>query len=365
MTDVLKMLLETGKEAPQEYGNKYVDNFNHVFQYVREHQGLKSDFFVNDIERELNKIRFCAVFSDLTSIYFEKLGKDESQLIVKDLEHIKDEFKVTIPSSLVEELRKENGKFNIHPAFLIRNPKDIQKSINLLEPLIKSERMILHNMRAVMCLSNKKIPTLTTNEAAKTVWEIFNVSPDSPEGHWFVSENSKQTGSFPISFNPVPLKDKEELFNITIPYIQNIPLKELDKIITDNNDTILNFRSGIKQLISEAKNNNKTIDELKFDLVQPVLETLDRNFRRIKSLHQIKIGASVGSITLSFIALSIADFAQGISSWLGISGLGYMLNSESEFQKEIERLKENKLYFLWKIKNENLSGRRLQRGRAR
>jgi hypothetical protein len=351
MTEFQKQLIESGKKFPKEYGQKYVDNFNQIYNFIQNYNGLKSDIFLRDTTKELNKIRFCAVFSDLTSIYFKELNKEEGQIIIQEPDKIKENFKITIPNTLLKELKEDNGKLIIHPGFLVRNERDINKSINLLEPLLESQRAILHNIRTVVCLSNKRPPIPKPDGTENKVWTVYTVSPESPEGHWFVSENSSQTESLPISFNPTQLIDKQEIFNLTIPYLQNIPLSELVKILNDNDDVILNFRSGVKELVSQAKSGGKSIEEMRFDIVEPEIEKLRRNFKRIKSMHRIKVGASVGSITLSLLSYSINEFSQIISSFLGAGGLGYMFKSEEEYQKEIERLKDSKLYLLWKIKN--------------
>lgn len=341
---VLNLLFEAGKNNPQKFGEIYFENFRAIYEHVKNFQGLKSDLYLNDTKSELNKIRFSIVFSDLTSIYFQNpfLNEESANIIIPD--NVSADFKITLPESVANEIKNSNGSFVIHPGFLTRSEKDIKRTVGLIEPLLEKRKAIMHNIRTVMCLAENP-------KGGDDIYKVFPVTPNSPLGHWFVSDNSSHTDSLPIEFSPSLYRNKEELFDVSIPYIQNAPFDVILKILEDNEDIINNFRTGLKSLVDEAKKGGKTLDEIKYDLVDIELEKITKKFRSIKSLLKLKVRGSVGFITLSLLSLTAADFQPALFIPAITGGLGYMGNAELEFQKQFDELRDQRLFLLWKFKN--------------
>ena len=324
---------------PNSYGSFYVDNCVAILDYIKQKDGLKSDAYISDFKNDLNNLRFSTVFSDFTNIYPEGIGSG-----VKVALQSNQQF--TIDRNLINSVVVQNQKPVLHAGFVIRNENELSPFLRQIEPLIEADKAVVHNGRLIMGLTNKK-----SQNGIDQVWKSWDVSPSSPIGNWLTVENSRNQHSIPIDFKPEDIDVKEELFQISLPYLKEIPFRELVKILEDNEDVISSFRKHLKELVSQSKKDGKTIEEMKNDLVQPELDIINRKFRSVANIRKLKIGGTVlSTAALGLMTYPVAGFGPILSSILGSGGMGLLVRSQVEFLKEVDKLKDNPLYLMWKIK---------------
>ena len=138
--------------TPDNYGKFYVDNVDKIVDYSKKIEGVKSDVFIVDFEKELDRIRFSSIFSDLSNIYPIGLGKGGGNLIVRK------EQTVTIDDKILNAVIANNEKPIIQAGFAVRAPEELSKFLRKIEPLIQSERVLVHNSRLIIGLTNEVGP---------------------------------------------------------------------------------------------------------------------------------------------------------------------------------------------------------------
>ena len=170
-------------------------------------------------------------------------------------------------------------------------------------------------------------------------------------------ENSEITKSLPINFSPFDFADKSELFELTVPYLKGIDLKELSKILSDYSDILSSFRTNIKQLIIQAKKDGKHIEEMKNDIIRPQIDKISSEFKHIQQIHKLKVyGTTFTTITLGLLAYNTSGLSQAISTFLGTGGIGMYFKNEIDYKNEMHKLSKEPRYMMWelkKLKNKN------------
>ncbi len=336
-------ILKVITNEPNEYGKYYINHFEKIFEYTRNIDGVKTDTFISDFQTELDKIRFSTVFSDFTNIIPLGIGKqDQGQLVVKENQE------VTIDDSILKAVISENQIPVLKAGYIVRNENEIGDFLKTIEPLVTSERALLHNSRILIGLSKEKSP-----QEGYNTWQVFDVQPSSPVGNWLSINNASEQGSTTLNFDPKTIENSKEVFDITIPYLKGIPISELVKILDDHQDLISKFRTNLKQVVKESQKDNKSIVEMKNDIVRPEVDLISQKFKKIKNIHGLKVaGTTLSTITLGLVGYSTFGIGSIISGFLGAGGLGLLVKNEVDYQKEISQLQENPFYLMWKFKSE-------------
>lgn len=330
------------KSDPNNYGQFYVDKEDLIDKYVSSFQGAKSDIFIQDVNKELNNIRFAAIFSDLINIYPRASEESDGMEIIIPT---KSERQVTIPYEILKNFIHKEGKPVIHPGYLVKTKESLASFLNTIEPLLEKELAIVHNSKTLLGL------TQAEKDGTPRHWTMYDIAPTNSTGNWLVMENSETTKSLPINFTPSDFSEKKELLEVTIPYLKGIDLTELTKVLNDNHDLLSSFRVNLKKLIAEAKSSNTNIEELKNDIIRPQVDKLSWEFKKIQDIHKLKVyGTTFTTITLGLLAYSTAGISQIISTFLGTGGLGLAIKNEVDFQQEMQKLSNHPLYLMWELK---------------
>lgn len=333
-------------KEPDKYGNFYLDNELAIEDCVRNFSGVKTDLFLTDLEKELDNLRFCTIFSDLTNVY-PTSSSGEMNILVPNT----GSRKVTLSTNILSSVIHKNGSPVLHPAYLVRNSKELSNLFNKIEPLIESELVIVHNARMIMGLTQEN----TDNSPRH--WQMFDVAPNSPTGNWMVMEKSEQNSTLPINFTPVGNNQKDELLDITIPYLKGISFKELSKILKDNSDLLSSFRKKVRDIIEQAKLGNLHLDEIKNDIIRPEVDKISSTFKKIQNIHKLKVaGTTFSMLTVGLVSFSVSEIGQIVASFLGAGGLGLLIKNEVEYQEAISKLTENPLYLMWELKRAKKTG---------
>lgn len=331
-------LIHTIINQPDKYGVFYRNNLQDILIYSREKIGIKTDTYVKDLLNELDNIRFSTIFSDFTNVYPFGAGTELHIMPIPDTQ-------LTLTDGIFDNLVKEGQNPILHAAILVQGPQVLSPFLRELEPMIKSEKLLVHNSRIALGLTNK------SHKNGGRVWKIFEIDPASPYGNWLCTESAIRENTLPIDFNPENLIDKNELFDLTIPYFKGIPFSELDKILDDHADHLSELRQELNNIITKSKHDRTNISELKHDVIQPKIDKIGRDFKKISEIHTLKVGGTlIGSLTLGLMSLTTGGVAAAAGGLLGSGGLGLALKEFSEYRKDMHEIRDNPLYLLWKLK---------------
>jgi flagellar hook-associated protein FlgK len=322
-------------KSSTEFLNTYLDHEDQIIDALSKLKGIKTELYLKEINSELqNLIRFSTIFSDLTILNNTTSSITNSHVTYFEPESkYYQDRKLTFPASEFNIFSPD--VFEMSPCYIYRSDEEVKKIAKLFGPLINSNRLLVRPLRGVY--AHNKI----TNENI-----LHYVNPNTDNKHWLVDNVIKDEYFF--IDNGLSFSEVMKLFELTLPYFTEIKLETLNKILEDEADLLSSFRNNLKNLIKEGQNNFKSLKELQQDLLNPEIEKINRRFKKIKSLHKLTVGGIVGSFTLSLLlgVYEGTEIIKLLSSFLPAGGL---VASEIKFQDDIDILKDNGFYLLWRI----------------
>lgn len=345
MENIFEDITNELKESAFKGSDKYLETFQakeeEIIRKVQSFSGIKSEFYCSDISK-LNKIaKLLSVYSDLTSIFTAPGSISEYKIhLFKEADPRCSDRIVTVPNALIDtELSKGYPWFS---GYLYRNDADTKKIVKTIEPLLSSGKFLLRPVRTILITPPK------TNENPNHGGNLYYAASDTPLDHWLIkSENEKD--SYVID-NGLKSFQTQKIFEITLPYIDGVSIENLAKILEDESDLLSKFRITLKNLgkrLTEVDN----IDEFRNDEILPQIDEINRKFKTISGIHRNTIRISVGTFTLSLLAITITpnlNFQTLFNALIGSSALGFW-TSERQYQTDLDKLKDNPYFLLWKI----------------
>lgn len=341
---LVEKLKEAANRSATELVNVYVDNEDEILGNINQNLGIKSEFFCDSIEKASETSKFLSIYSDFTSVFMLPNGKDEHLMHYyprEDRRFIK--RNITFPSHyLNSHLPKPQ---DILPAYTTYTDENIRKLISTLEPFIDSGRMLVRPIRSIM---------LYNSPGTKQDAIIYYASSDTANNDWKIKETNEKD-SFTIA-NGLETKKAKILYEITLPFINNLSPATLDEILADEADLLGSFRIKLKELLSSALDSElKETNLIYQDKLRPELESINRKFNTIKSIYKIGTTATVAAITVSLIAISTdlaTNFQSLFNTFAGTGTLGFLAN-EAKFRSDEDKVKDNPYFLLWRIDKSN------------
>lgn len=146
------------------------------------------------------------------------------------------------------------------------------------------------------------------------------------------------------------------LENIAIPYIENVSIQTLSKIIKDEGESLASFRNKFQRVIEDIQDQEdsekikREMKHLKRDLFEDELEEVEK---LCKKVIKMKTLSSVGAVVTTGIISVSAYFGLDIASIIMAAGTtGYATANELYNHYLVtQELKKNPMYFIWKIKS--------------
>lgn len=312
------------------YASDYLSHIGELNTTIKDLDGLKTAIIAKNLDGLDEILRATAVLSDLTTLTLT--GGKEILIIVPH----KKKTTISIPGEYIEKYKIDLSNPAVNVGVVQPNDSSHIKFLQQILPLIKRGSLILRPARILMVKTDADH------------WDTLNVEPDSQDDNWIVSGETKSLGEIPLRIT----SESKVPFDLALPYIRGISHSNFVKILEDSNDTILNLRKGLREAITNVpKLKPKTTKELRRDLIDPQLESLERNFKKIIASHRFTIGgATLGIVFLSLSAILTGGIATPISGLLGASGLGYVAKEYSEYRRKLEEMKEKPFYLFWRAK---------------
>lgn len=342
---ILAELKEKANKGASSYIDAYLQNEDAIVNQINANTGLKSEIWIRDYFEQENLIKQAAIFSDFTSLVTYNAINPQSPYHIKYFSAGSEyayNRQLTIPPSM-QPLLLRDGKLKapIEPCYIYRNDKDTKDYTNAIAPLMETQRIILRPTRALMMRENEK------------EINIHYALSNTPTTHWTLRDDN-DTDTIMID-NGLSSIQMQTLMTLTLPYFVGISMENLTNIVRDESDILRPFRASLKALVVNKEFNVNTIREVQNDIINPQLDTINRKFKVLNQKHTLKVAGSVGAFALSLVAVSLTGNAnfQDILKWLigsGVAfGFGGILSSEKEFISELDKLKDNPYFLLWKI----------------
>lgn len=146
------------------------------------------------------------------------------------------------------------------------------------------------------------------------------------------------------------LKAVPAMLELDLNFLDRVSIKDIIRIREKEKSTFEDFRLTLKGFceeissIQDAKDLRKKTLIIKKEKIDPQLRKLDREFKRIKKYRLLR-GSAIGLGTLAgtlFPPTSIPAL---------VGGLAALTREYADYSKEREGLKENPLYFIWRVKS--------------
>jgi hypothetical protein len=330
-----KRLRKSSLESSTDFLNSYLDFENEIVDALRKLNGIKTEVYLKEVNNELDEfVRFSSLFSDLTIVNNTPSSiKDTLITINRPESKYFQNIDVTFPASEFKVFPPEI--FELTPCYIHRSDEEVKKISKSFSPLMNSSRLLARPLRGVY--AHNKL----TNENI-----LHYANPNTDKNHWLIDNVNNQEYFF--IDNGLNFSQVMQLFELTLPYFVDIKIETLDKILEDETDLLSGFRNNLKTVIKDSSNNLKSIKEIQQDLLNPEIDKINRRFKKIKGLHRASIAGIVGSFTLSMLfgVYEGTEIMKLLTTFIPGGGL---IASEIKFQDDMDKLKDNSYYLLWRV----------------
>lgn len=349
-------LLASALEKPQVYFSNVAQWWTVLDKFISVAPGVKTDIYLYEGNSVMDWLRFGAVFSDLSVAYIHYtntssvFGSGDEDSVDRWHDWISYE---DIPIDWQEFVKREHGPESvITPVFRCIDQNEIKSLFTEVESLIESERLILLPGRSIMVTPGRG--------RAFTADETHNYDLDSrsPLGALVSGFRGKRQDTTPLTTHSATQDlNQGRLFEVTIPYLQGIPIAELAKVLNDNQDLLSTFRANLKLVIDKAKDSDKDLKELHNDVLRPEIDRLGHELKTVANIHRMKLAGTVfGTVSLGLSALLTSGAVQAASALASSGGGALLINHIADYYREKEKLKRNPYYLFWEFKRRQSGG---------
>lgn len=331
-------------EGIEKYGDRYIRDLRTLFQISQDSSLLRADIRAKTWGEAEDIARFSVMFNDVS--FLTVAAKKRMHFIVIEPEKFEHYYgtkdvKVRFPASGVRPSKSDK----LNAALIFPSDQAAEARISEFAPLIETGRLVLRPRRTVLL----RDPVL--NQENSYNWRALPVDENSPLEAWEVNSLTTEHNQ------PTPMvvdnhDDAESAaFKITLPYIKGVPIKDFAQIILDEEDLLSGLRSAVRQAISEATESSRDYKTIVSDLINPKIDSIDRQMRKIANMRLLKLGgASVGTVLLAYTSASTVDAPAALAAVFGAGGLGLVGSAVVESMRDTDKVAESPFYVLWKCR---------------
>lgn len=342
-------------QNPKQFAYIFKKYYRNAINELKEFKGNKSNFYFDNSSGQIEWIKFSSILSDLTCVHTlsgkNKKGTNNFSFLMPDFLGRDLKINVDIPDDMKESYLEDFDKSIFGPTFYTMTEIENKEIHTLLKPLIEIGKVSIHPMRGIMKVTgNNDIYGSPNNKGIKNI-KLLPVDINSSPDTWEVLGRKKQLNDISIQNSHTLSTNQTELFEISLPYIEGVSVKEFAKILSDEELLLSEFRSNLRKIVAEYKNGNRNIIEMKNDILIPAIDKIERKFQSISSIHKLRVkGATLTSIGIALTSLAMPNTVPGFLQLFGLvlSPAGFLMN-ETQYQQKIEELRDNPFYLLWKF----------------
>lgn len=326
-------------EDTNAFLRKFLDHESKIVTELSNYSGLQSELYLSHRPNELQALKFSSIFSDFTSVYVGTSIKQNYHFTYfTEPSPYQYDIKLTIPGTLASEF---GDQFTRLPGYLHHHSNELKQEATQVSPLIDANKILLRPIRSVW-VDNR-------NESEKEKWTVYYAQGNTDIKSWTIRDSFERE-SLPVS-DDLTIPQSETLMELLVPYFKDTSFTTLSEILHDETDTLSSLRAELKKVIRDYDPTSTYLKEIQQDVIRPQLDTLNRHFKHYQNTHRLKVIGSVGLFSLSLVKVfgTQSEIQEVINSLIGGSGITYWLTSEMEYQKNINSLRDNPYFLLWRI----------------
>ncbi len=343
INDILLKEIIKDEQKTQSLFLKYklsLDNLSNSLNLVNKIQLSGNPFNREIYDVDLSeKILISTLLSDVTRIYpgyaFSSQFKLDNDCKIYEEE---------INNYLNKEYGLKKGEvISLSLTNLLFREKDAEFLRKNFLPLFESERL-------TVSLDDYVIFQYKTKSKI-TVFSLVPIEFNQKEKLWTLPVGGDRQKEIPFStfYDSVP--QNSLLKNILIPYIKGLEISEFAKILDAEQDLLGSFRVELKQLSKFSFDNSVELEQIFQDKIKPKIDKINRKFNSICQIHKFKVrGVTLATTTLSLISMAVGNYIGAIGTMItAASGSTGLIKFEEEYQTELNTLKGDPMYLLWKL----------------
>lgn len=342
LAELNKKLLESIVEDEHEGSGEFLKQLDEIDNLSSDRFKLYSRFDLptSNIDSDRNvvdRILLSTLFSDTTKIY----TNSSFATYQKTEEYIPEEINELLSYyNIVDEKKKLQGIAAGSFSFTEEEALFLHKNFG---PLFESERLTLSPNRNLLIIAGTEDDPNTYTVPAER---------DRINNIWRAPLTGEAQSSIPITYYQNAEPSKNITQEILIPFISGLDIKDFAKILDDENDLLSTFRREIKSLTQVKPGDIKYSEEIYQDLIRPRVDKITQKFKSISNIHKFKIrGIVFTTASLSLLSVAFGSYLAAATTMLSVgTGSAGLVKFESEYQSEMENLKNDPLYLLWKLK---------------
>jgi hypothetical protein len=335
-------LRDAASQGPKEYYEAVLAETRQIHDRLNAADKLTAIVFGEDPDRIKDLLSASLILNDCTSVVFNAGGNLKVNVPMPS------QYKSMFGTDVVrfnvsKEQIVEHGidpiNPSIQPCFFYTDTEAQRPLLNALLPFIEGGNVVFQPTRGVL-----------TKSLQPKSWHIIGVDHKQPLDLWEPEPRTNQVRPKPLEVQS-PNTSTEALFEITVPYLKGVPLRELHAMLRDEHDLVLAFRASIRTTVKESTKSGAAPADIINDVVRPKVIALDRKLRSLQRIHRLKVGgAAMSSVALAFTAASAGSLGGSLLAIASAGGFGFVANQYSDYLARLDELKQDPYYFLWKIR---------------
>lgn len=342
--DLINKLKNSGLQSATDFINLYALNEDTIVRDMVNFSGIKSELYCRDFYQNIDTLKFLSLYSDFTSVFMMP-GETQEHLI-----HYYDpedplwvDRQVIFPVEVLDGRKPE--PYELLPGYTTQIDSKVREVSQKLAPLFERGKCMMRPIRTVMFTHDKNAIGRRPNGT------IYYANSDTPNNHWEI-KSLNEKNSYVID-NGLKSYQSKVLFEITLPYLNNITIDNLTKITDEESDLLGGFRSALKQLMIACVGETEIlVNEIRNDKIRPQIEEINRKFTTVSNMHKLSVGATVAAFSIALVAVTVTaatNFQTLFNSLIGGSSTIGFLTVENKYQTDIDKLKDNPYFLLWKV----------------
>ncbi|WP_343640031.1 hypothetical protein [Roseateles sp.] len=340
MNEMDRALADAAKVSPDEYYRALILQTRAIHARLNDPATLTARLVGNDNNRLKELLAVSLVLNDCTSIVYNatkqikvNLPQNYAFTQVFGSEQIK--FSLTEEQIIEEGIDRDNPVLS--PCFLYSASLEQRPLMNALAPFIEDGSVVFEPSRAI----------ITRRENA---WHVLGADSRAPLDHWQLDPKGITGRPFPLEIDG-GAKDTQALFDVTLPFMKGVPLKQLHAMLSNEKDLVIAFRAAIRSAVREASKASLATNEIVADIIRPKLSLLERKLKSLQRVHGIKVGgAAASSVALALTAINTPAIASTILGFASVGGFGFATSQYSDYMAKRDELQQDPFYFLWKVR---------------
>ncbi len=341
-----EMLAAAAVQGPAAYFEAVLDQTRPLHDRFHAKSELTATLASRDLRKLRSLLSVSLVLNDRTAVHY--LGHGEMKVHIPPPDRYKkmfgvDQIRFNVTPEQIEQYKIGRAQPSLSPCFFYSHGKELTPLLNALLPCIERGRVTLQPVRGILAKQDRSV-------GSQSDWHVIGADEKANLELWEPEESNPQGRPVPLVMShssPVG----ETLFEVTMPFLQGVPFRELDALLTHEADIVASFRASLKTAVREAGKHNASIAEIVGDVVQPRLGLLERKMKSLQRVHRLKVGgAALGSVALAFTSASTGGVGAGLLAIASAGGFGLLANQYSDYLGKQDELRQDPFYFLWKCK---------------